>query len=123
MREIQQTLRIEATGNSDSIDFLAGVGDRDLLRFLRRLPTVWGQDNDEMTLSDLIYEMQLWPFVKQAWTEVKGSPGLPGRLAQIVRVYERAEAEFQRETGKTRRQPRAIDFGAFVRLYSEGGLP
>lgn len=45
-------------------------------------------------MSDLIYEMKLWPFVKQAWAEVDG------RLMQVMRVYEKAEADMEKITGE-----------------------
>jgi hypothetical protein len=111
------------SGIMDAKQFLEWAGDDELLRFLKRLPMVGGSDGGQMTLTDLIYEMKLWPFIKQAWSEVDGSPGIPGRIAQLQKVYKRGEADLKRMTGETRRLPRVIDLPSFLDLYSRVGLP
>lgn len=103
--------------------FLSVAADDDLFRFLRRLPMVAGQPDGRITMSDLVYEMELWPFVKDAWNQVEGSPGIPGRLRQLSSVYKKAEAEFERVSGKLRRQERIIDLPTFVDIYTSEGLP
>lgn len=106
-----------------TIQFLEAVGDDELLAFLRRLPMVAGTEDGTVTLADLVYEIKLWPFVKTAWDDVDGQPGIAGRLRQVAEVYNRAEAELQSFTGYTRRQPRVIDIPAFLKVYAEDGLP
>jgi len=121
MKPEQSTLSADSVPSAEQ--FLRQAGDEDVLRFLRRLPIFAGQEDGRITLSDLIFEMQLWPYVKSAWSEVEGSPGIPGRLLQLTRVYKTAEADFEKETGKTRRLPRVIDLPAFIDVYSTEGLP
>lgn len=120
-RRKEQPDRPESLG--DAGIFLAKASDTDLLRFLRRLPMVAGSEEGTVTISDLIFEMKLWPFVKTAWSKVDGQPGIPGRLKQVADVYKLAEAQFERETGETRRSPRVIDIPTFTKIYGGEGLP
>jgi len=69
--------------------------------------------DEPFTTGDLVYEFMLWPFLKSAWQEIDGSAGLPGRLVQIEKVYDHAEAERRSLSGRTRRLPRRIDLNAF----------
>jgi hypothetical protein len=110
-------------GIGDAGIFLAHASDDDLLRFLRRLPMVAGSEDGSVSVSDLIYEMRLWGYVKSAWAKVDGQPGIPGRLMQIAAVYKVAEAQFEKDTGERRRTPRAIDLPSFVSIYTGEGLP
>jgi hypothetical protein len=103
--------------------FLAQMSDTDLLRFLRRLPMVAGMEDGTVTVSDLVYEMRLWRYVKSAWAQVNGQPGVPGRIKQISDVYALAERQFERETGERRRLPREINLPSFLELYTTEGLP
>lgn len=82
-----------------------------------------GNDGGPITLADLIYEMQLLPFVMEAWSEVDGDPGVPGRLMQFSQVYREAEAAMERLTGKRRRLKRVIDLPSFTDVYAMVGLP
>lgn len=113
----------ERSGPFSPMVFLEIAADDDVLDFLRRLPMVAGQGEDRITMSDLIYELQLWPFVRAAWKQVKGDPGIPGRLVQVKKVYSKAEADFERATGKQRRLKRIIDLPSFLEIYSKYGLP
>jgi hypothetical protein len=110
-------------GIGDAGAFLAQASDAELLRFLRRLPMVAGSEDGSITISDLIFEMKLWPFVKAAWAKVDGQPGIPGRLMQIAAVYKVAEAQFEKDTGERRRTPRVIDLPSFISIYTSEGLP
>lgn len=107
----------------DAFEFLNTAGDDEVRRFLRRLPMFAGNDGGPITLKDLIYEMQLLPFVMSAWDSTPGGGGVPGRLAQISRVYKKAEAEMEMMTGEKRRLPRLIDLPSFLEVYSSVGLP
>jgi len=102
--------------------FFAAIGDDDLLRFLRQLPVVWG-NNEQMTVGDFTYEALLWPYVKHAWKTVDGAPGLAGRMKQLSDVFSQAEQELERETGRTRRAPRVTNLAAFMAAYEGSGLP
>lgn len=113
----------DVSGPLDAIRFLELSGDEELLAFLRKLPMVTGHEDGRLSMSDLIFEMRLWPFVKRAWREVEGGPGIPGRLRQLSSVYKKAEAEFERETGIQRRRKRVIDLPTFLNIYSLEGLP
>jgi hypothetical protein len=110
-------------GIGDAGAFLAHASDADLMRFLRRLSMIAGCEDGAMTIEDFIFEAKLWPFVKLAWREIEGQPGIPGRLKQIADVYHMAEAQFEKETGKRRRSPRVIDLPSFVSIYTGEGLP
>ncbi|WP_179381805.1 hypothetical protein [Jannaschia marina] len=104
--------------------FLHSVGNSDLLRFMRRLPMVAAHQSDEpMRMSDLVYEMKLWPYVKAAYSQIEGQSGIPGRLSQLHRVYARAEAEMERETGEVRSSERSFNFATFLQIYASEGLP
>ena len=118
-----QHLVLGAEAAPDLTDFLSTVADEDLLKFLRRLPMIAGQEDGSLTFADLIYEMLLWPYVQQAWKTVDGSPGIPGRLSQLTRVYEIAERGLARDTGRRRRLDRVVNLPAFINPYSTEGLP
>lgn len=107
----------------DAQQFLELAGDDELLKFLRRLPMVAGNEDGKVSLSDLIFEMKLWPHVKQAWQEVEGKPGFANRIVQMSKVYKRAEAELAELTGERRRLPRVIDLTVFLDIYTTEGLP
>lgn len=113
----------QVNGIGDAVVFLAQSSDTDLLKFLRRLPMVAGSEDGTITISDLIFEMMLWPYIQTAWTKVDGHPGIPGRLRQIADVYRLAEAELEKETGERRRTPRVISVPEFTKIYSGEGLP
>lgn len=113
----------DASGPLGPMQFLEIAADEDVLRFMRRLPMIAGHIDGQFTMRDLAYEIELLPYVKIAWREVDGSPGIPGRLRQMADVYRRAEAEFEKETGKKRRLERIIDLPTFVEIYSTDGLP
>jgi hypothetical protein len=87
--------------------FLAQMSDTDLLRFLRRLPMVAGMEDGTVTVSDLVYEMRLWGYVKSAWAQVNGQPGVPGRIKHVIgRLCARGAPVLERDTGERRRLPR-----------------
>jgi len=102
--------------------FFAAIGDDDLLRFLRQLPVVWGNE-EPMSIADFTYEALLWPYVKTAWNTVVGAPGLAGRMKQMSDVFSQAEQELERDTGRTRRAPRVTNLAAFMAAYEGSGLP
>ncbi|WP_136440722.1 hypothetical protein [Pacificoceanicola onchidii] len=112
---------VDPTG---TMAFLDRVGDEDLLKFMRRLPMVaWHQSDHPMTMADLIYEIKLWPYVKAAYKENEGSPGVGGRLAQLKDVYARASEMMEQETGEVRSEERLFNFATFLQIYSTEGLP
>lgn len=98
--------------------FLERVGDDDLLQFLRRLPMVASNAEGPITLADFIYEMRLWPFVKEAWGEVPSGVSVAGRIIQINRVYKLAAERMHRLTGEQRRVDRVVDVPAFLQACS-----
>lgn len=100
------------------MNFLFSAADSDVRRFLRLLPVFANNDGGPITLRDLSYEMRLQPFVMDAFNKVNGSPGIPGRLLQLNRVFKRAEAEMERLTGERRRLPRVIDVPSFLQAYT-----
>lgn len=102
--------------------FFIDVGDDDMLRFLRHLVMVWGND-EPMTIADFTYEALLWPYIKEAWQSVKGGPGISARLSQLSRVFAVAEDGLERDTGRTRRLPRVTNLAAFMDAYTTTGLP
>lgn len=108
---------------SEAIAFLNSSGDEEIRRFLRRLPVFSGNDGGPLTMKDLVYEMRLQPFVIEAWSKVKGEPGVPGRLLQLAKVFRTAEADMERLTGEKRRLPRVIDVPTFVDVYTRVRMP
>ncbi|MEL6596032.1 MAG: hypothetical protein AAFQ47_08850 [Pseudomonadota bacterium] len=112
---------VDPTG---AMAFLSAVGDDELLRFLRRLPMIAAHQSDRpITIADLIYEMKLWPYVKSAYKEIEGHPGLAGRIQQLDAVYRLAEKRMERDTGEVRSSERSINFATFLQIYSTEGLP
>ena len=101
--------------------YLRDASDDDLLSFLRSVPLVWS-DREQITLNDFIYEALLWPYVKHAWSVVKGQPGLPGRMRQLSDVYALAERRMELDTGRKRRIPRMTNLVAFIDAYERGLL-
>ena len=114
----------QSYNDSDAMAFLLRAGDEELLRFLRRLPMVSANaDDSPVTIEGLIYDMKLWPFVKDAYLEVESEPGVAGRIMQINRVYKLAAQKMERMNGEKRRTARIIDIGTFLSIYSTEGLP
>ena len=125
-----KVIELETTDPSDQADlyrFFETVGDDDLLKFLRRLPIIVNDTDEPMTMQDLAYEVALWPFIKEAWTKVPGSPGLAGRIKQLKDVIELSQKELKRASGGklVRRHPFKINLAAFLQVYSDpnDGLP
>lgn len=83
---------------------------------------VGGNDGGKISISDLVYEMRLLPFVMDAWRHSKENPGVPGRLKQLSWVYKRAEADMEKMTGDKRRLKRMIDLPSFLEIYGSEGL-
>ena len=108
---------------TDTVSFFDQVADEDLLRFLKSLPVIGANDDEPFTIEDLTYEALLQPFVLHAWKTVRSSPGIAGRISQLVKVYKTAEAALERETGRKRRVPRVINLPAFMDAYTKRGLP
>ena len=102
--------------------FFVEVSDEDMLRFLRHLVMVWGND-EPMTITDFTYEALLWPYMNEAWQSVKGGPGISSRLSQLSKVFAVAEDGLKRDTGRTRRLPRVTNLAAFMDAYTTAGLP
>lgn len=111
------------TNSYDGVLFLESMGDEELLRFLKRLPMVGTNVDSKITLTDLIYEMKLWPFVKEAWYDVPSTPGIAGRILQLNRVYKLAAERMLKLTGERRREDRVIDIPSFLAIYASEGLP
>lgn len=117
-------MKIEPNAPVDAMTFLEQVGDEELLRFLRRLPMVAAHANDRpVRMEDLIYELKLWPFVKDAWRRVPAGRGVANRILQLNRVYKLAAEEMEKLTGETRTSDRVIDVPTFLSLYANEGLP
>lgn len=102
----------------DALEFLNTAGDDEVRWFLRRLPILAGNDGAPITLKDLIYEIRLLPFVMTAWDNTPGSIGIPGRLAQLSRVFKKSEREMKNLTGEKRRLP-VIYVGGFIKRAYE----
>ena len=80
-------------------------------------------DDSPVSLHDLIYEMKLWPFVKEAYRDVHSGVGVANRILQLNRVYKLAADRMEKVTGERRRKERMIDLPTFLRIYSSEGLP
>ncbi len=105
---------------ADLEQFFEEMADADVLRFLRALPMIGANDDEPLRMSDLIYEMRLWPYVIKAWNAAEGSPGIAGRVAMISRVMRDAEAALEADSNLTRRIPRVINLTSFLRAYATG---
>ena len=103
------------------LEFLDRVGDDDLLKFLRRMPMVANNSEGRLTLSDFIYEMKLWPFVKEALSEIESGTGVASRIMQINRVYKLAAERMHQFTGEQRRVDRMIDVPTLLQAYTSDG--
>lgn len=103
-------------------EFLANLGDEDLLRFFRFLPIVGDNVDEPVTTADLVYEMLLWPYVKRAARLVNGAAGVPGRLKMISDIMQASEQALEKETGRKRRVPRLISLPALLTAYCGSGL-
>jgi len=121
MVELPMEIRGATGGPLDLEQFLVRSSDKELLNFFRYLPMVAGQD-ELLTIQDLIYELNLRPFLETAWREIEGTPGVPGRILQLMRVYRRAEDRFEKRHGRRRRRPRVIDLPSFLDVYGTEGI-
>ena len=100
--------------------FLEEMADNQILCFLRALPMIGANDGETLRMSDLIYEMRLWPYVVKAWNAADGSPGVAGRVAMISQVMRDAEAALEADTKLTRRTARVINLTSFLTAYKDG---
>lgn len=123
MLDDTQTDLIDADERDAGLLFLTQIGDEELLKLLRTLPMVGANVDSKVTLTDLIYEMKLWPFVKEAWHDVPSTPGVAGRILQLNRVYKLAAERMFKLTGERRREERVIDIPSFLTIYASEGLP
>lgn len=119
----EEQTAFSSNGQLDAVSFLERTGDKEILKFLSYLPMVAGNEDDKFTIGDFIYEAKLWPFVKEAWQIVPGQPGIPGRLAQIAKVYKLAGENLKKLSGEERRVPRVIDLQAFIAIYTTSFFP
>jgi len=107
---------------ADLEQFLEEMADEEVLRFLRALPMIGANDDQPLRMSDLIYEMRLWPYVVKAWNTAEGSPGIAGRVAMISKVMRDAEAALEADTKLTRRTDRVINLSSFLAAYEDGSV-
>lgn len=99
----------------------ASNSDESMLNYLSTLPFLAGQEDGTATMTDLIYEIMIMPYVKFYWNTIPSAPGIGGRLKKVNDVYHRAETEFEAMTGRTRRVPRTIDLEVFMQTYFGDG--
>ena len=100
--------------------FLEEMAAPDVLRFLRALPMIGANYDEPLRMSDLIYEMRLWPYVVKAWSTAEGSPGVAGRVAMISQVMRDAEVALEADSSLKLRVPRVINLTSFLAAYENG---
>ncbi len=70
-------------------------------------------------LADRKYDDAIAPFLKHAYHQYPGEPGLPGRLKQHSSVVALAE----KLAGISEQDARPVNFMQFLDLYTNGKLP
>ena len=107
---------------SELVRFVEEMADEEVLKFLRAFVMVGANEEGQTTIGDLVYEMLLWPYVKRAWREAEGSPGVAGRIRMLTDTLRASEADLEAETGRKRRVPRVVNLNAFLEQYAEGSV-
>ena len=102
-------------------DFLAAMSDRAVISWLRQFQIVRPDPPRQFTIADFAHACMLEPYLRAAWKEIEGEPGLPGRIAQMQRVYDLAQRRLHRDSAVPV-QNLVIDFPSFARAYADGNL-
>lgn len=107
---------------SELVRFVEEMADEEVLKFLRAFVMVGANEEDQTTIGDLVYEMLLWPYVKKAWREAEGSPGVAGRIRMLTDTLRASEAALEADTSRKRRVPRVVNLNAFLEQYTDGSV-
>ncbi|WP_299164861.1 hypothetical protein [uncultured Tateyamaria sp.] len=74
-------------------------------------------------LVDRKYRDRLEPYLKTAYEQFPGSPGIPGRIKQHHDVMAHARQALFEAEGINHSNPETITFQKFMMLYTSGKLP
>lgn len=85
------------------------------------IPTLYQQKIDQ--LFDRKYQQRLKPYLKAAYEQFPGSPGIPGRMKQHLDVITHARQALFVSEGISHPNTKPISFQRFMTLYTSGKLP
>lgn len=120
-----QPVRTVVVPDEDKEAILKDILERNIIRRRAGLPPydVHAQaDSEAADLADAMYEDRLRPYVERYYEQIEGSPGIVGRVAQHIGVYQAAEAALFDDEGIVRPRPVGFDITKFIIKYEQGGL-
>lgn len=123
----KKTLTVSSVevSEEDKEAILKDILERNALRRRAGIPPydVEAQAEGEIAdLADAMYEDRLRPYVELFYNQIVGSPGLAGRVAQHIEVYQAAEEALLNQEGIVRPRPVGFDIIKFIAKYEEGRL-
>ena len=119
------TLTTIRVSDEDNEAIMLDILERNVLRRRAGLPPYDVEAQTEIETADLadaMYEDQLRPYVERIYRATDGSPGLAGRIAHHIQVYQAAEAALRDEHGIVRPRPVGFDLVKFIAKYQRGEL-
>ena len=114
-----------AVSDEEKHETLSNILRRNELRKSAGLPPFDVEDRFQRELQELLndrYDELLAPYLRDAYRDVEGKPGIPGRIIQHVRASKLAAQRLQTDTGIDRPNDVAFDLVRFLRLYQDGML-
>ncbi|MFV1602329.1 MULTISPECIES: hypothetical protein [unclassified Phaeobacter] len=85
------------------------------------IPTLYHQQVER--LLDQKYQERLTPYLKAAYKQFPGNPGLLGRMQQHQDAVAHARQALYQAEGISDPNPKPVSFQTFLRLYTTGKLP
>ena len=123
-KQIQAARSIELT-DAEKQDILDDILRRNEIRRAAGIPRYNVEARFEQEASERLsakYASLLAPYLRAAYDEVQGNPGLPGRIIQHIHASKLASQRMEAETGIQRPGGETLDLGRFVGLYQRGEL-
>ena len=123
-KQIQAARSIELT-DAEKQDILDDILRRNEIRRAAGIPryNVEAQFQQEATERLAAkYAALLAPYLRDAYDEVQGNPGLPGRIIQHVHASKLAQRRLEADKGVQRPGGETLDLGTFLGLYQRGEL-
>ena len=111
--------------DAEKQDILDDILRRNEIRHGAGIPRYDVEAQFQQEVSDRLasqYDSLLSPYLRDAYREVDGSPGLPGRILQHIRASKLATQRLEADTGVRRPSVGGHDLPKFLGLYQRGEL-
>ncbi len=114
-----------AVSYEEKHEILSNILRRNELRKSAGLPSYDVEDRFQREVKELLdhrYDELLAPYLRDAYREVEGKPGIAGRIIQHVKASKLAAQRLRADSGIDRPNDVAFDLVRFLRLYQDGML-